>query len=166
LSLNIYSLTKAMAKETERKFLVNGSYKNLAFNQLYIKQGYISSQSERCVRIRTKGDKGYITIKGESNASGLSRFEWEKEISTEEAEDLFQLCEPGFIEKIRYEIKVGKHIYEVDEFFGDNIGLTVAEIELSSETEEFIKPDWIGKEVTGDKRYYNANLIKTPYKKW
>jgi len=155
-----------MAKETERKFLVTGPYKNLAFNQLYIKQGYISSQPERSVRIRTKGDKGYITIKGESNASGISRFEWEKEISVEEAEDLFQLCEPGIIEKIRYEIKVGKHIFEVDEFFGDNQGLTVAEIELNYETEVFIRPEWIGREVTGDTRYYNSNLLKSPFNKW
>lgn len=155
-----------MAKETERKFLVTGPYKSLAFNQLYIKQGYISSQPERSVRIRTKGDKGYITIKGESNASGISRFEWEKEIPVEEAEDLFQLCEPGIIEKIRYEIKVGKHIFEVDEFFGDNQGLTVAEIELNSETEVFIRPEWIGREVTGDTRYYNSNLLKSPFNKW
>ena len=155
-----------MAKETERKFLVTGPYKSLAFNQLYIKQGYISSQPERSVRIRTKGDKGYITIKGESNASGISRFEWEKEIPVEEAEDLFQLCEPGIIEKIRYEIKVGRHIFEVDEFFGDNQGLTVAEIELNSETEAFIRPEWIGREVTGDTRYYNSNLLKSPFNKW
>jgi len=155
-----------MAKETERKFLVAGPYKSLAFNQLYIKQGYISSQPEHSVRIRTKGDKGYITIKGESNASGISRFEWEKEIPVEEVEDLFQLCEPGIIEKLRYEIKVGKHIFEVDEFFGENQGLIVAEIELSSETEDFIRPEWVGKEVTGDPRYYNSNLLKLPFSKW
>ncbi|MDD4922009.1 MAG: CYTH domain-containing protein [Bacteroidales bacterium] len=155
-----------MAKETERKFLVTGSYKTLSYNQLYIKQGYISSLSERIVRVRTKGDKGYITIKGKPNESGLTRFEWEKEIPVEEAEDLFQLCEPGIIEKIRYEIKVGKHKYEVDEFFGENQGLTVAEIELNSETEDFIRPEWLGEEVTGDSRYYNSNLIKLPYKKW
>lgn len=155
-----------MAKETERKFLVKGAYKHLASKQLYIMQGYISSLPERSVRIRTKGDKGYITIKGKSNVSGLSRFEWEKEIPVEEAEDLFQLCEPGIIEKIRYEITVGKHVYEVDEFYGDNQGLTIAEIELDSEEEAFIRPDWLGEEVTGDCRYYNSDLIKHPYKKW
>ena len=155
-----------MATEIERKFLVKGPYKNLAFNQLYIMQGYISSQQGRTVRVRTKGDKGYITIKGTSNSSGISRYEWEKEIPVEEAEELFQLCEPGIIEKIRYEIKVGKHIFEVDEFFGDNLGLTVAEIELKNEEEDFIKPSWLGKEVTGDMRYYNSNIVKNPFKKW
>ena len=155
-----------MATEIERKFLVKGPYKHLAFNQLYITQGYISSQPGRTVRVRTKGDKGYITVKGAANTSGISRFEWEKEIPLEEAEDLFQLCEPGTIEKIRYEIKVGNHIYEVDEFFGENLGLTVAEIELGSETEAFIKPEWLDLEVTGDKRYYNSSLIKKPFKKW
>jgi len=155
-----------MATEIERKFLVKGPYKNLAYDQLYIMQGYISSQPDRTVRVRTKGDKGYITIKGASNSSGISRYEWEKEIPVEEAEELFQLCEPGIIEKIRYEIKVGKHKYEVDEFFGDNLGLTVAEIELSNEEEKFIKPEWLGNEVTGDTRYFNSNLFKNPYKKW
>jgi len=155
-----------MAKEIERKFLVKGPYKNLAFKQLYIIQGYLSSNPERSVRIRIKADKAYITIKGNTNTSGLSRYEWEKEIPVEEAEELFQLCEPGIIEKIRYEIKAGKHIYEVDEFFGENQGLTIAEIELNDENESFIQPDWLGEEVTGDLRYYNSNLLKKPFKKW
>jgi len=155
-----------MATEIERKFLVNGPYKNLAFNQLYILQGYISSQPGRTVRIRTKADKGYITIKGASSKSGTSRYEWEKEIPIEEAEELFQLCEPGTIEKLRYEIMVGKHKFEVDEFFGENLGLTVAEVELSNEDEVFIKPSWLGEEVTGDARYYNSHLLKKPFKKW
>jgi adenylate cyclase len=155
-----------MAKEIERKFLVKGPYKNLAFKQLYIIQGYLSSNPERSVRIRIKADKAYITIKGNTNTSGLSRYEWEKEIPVEEAEELFQLCEPGIIEKIRYEIKAGKHIYEVDEFFGENQGLTIAEIELNDENESFIQPEWLGEEVTGDLRYYNSNLLKKPFKKW
>lgn len=155
-----------MAKEIERKFLVKGPYKNIAFKQLYIIQGYLSSNPERSVRIRIKADKAYITIKGNTNTSGLSRYEWEKEIPVEEAEELFQLCEPGIIEKIRYEIKAGKHIYEVDEFFGENQGLTIAEIELNDENESFIRPDWLGEEVTGDLRYYNSNLLKKPFKKW
>ena len=155
-----------MATEIERKFLVKGPYKNLSSNQLYIMQGYISSQPDRSVRIRTKGDKGYITIKGKANSSGISRYEWEKEIPVEEAEDLFQLCEPGIIEKIRYEIKVGNHTFEVDEFFGDNQGLIVAEIELRNELEDFIRPEWLGEEVTGDSRYYNSSLLKKPFKKW
>ena len=155
-----------MAKEIERKFLVIGAYKNLAFRELYIRQGYISSLSERSVRIRTKGEKGYITIKGNTNISGISRYEWEKEIPVEEAEELFQLCEPGIIEKIRYEIKAGKHLYEVDEFFGENQGLTVAEIELNDESEDFIRPEWLGEEVTGDCRYYNSSLIRKPFTKW
>jgi Uncharacterized protein conserved in bacteria len=155
-----------MAKEIERKFLVKGPYKNLAFRQTFIKQGYISSVPGRTVRVRIKGDKGYITIKGNSNDEGTSRFEWEKEISVKEADELFQLCEPGIIEKIRYEIRVGKHVFEVDEFSGDNYGLTVAEIELTDESEEFIRPDWLGDEVTGICQFYNSSLVKNPYKQW
>jgi len=155
-----------MATEIERKFLVKGPYKDLACKHLYIKQGYISSQPGRSVRIRIKGDKGYLTIKGKTNESGTSRFEWEKEIPLDEAKELFRLCEPGIIEKIRHEIEVGNHLFEVDEFFGDNLGLTVAEIELSNEKENFIKPEWIGEEVTGDPRYYNMSLIKKPFNKW
>lgn len=155
-----------MATEIERKFLVKGPYKDLAFRQFHIMQGYISSQTGKTVRVRIKGDKGYITIKGKSSESGMSRFEWEKEITVDDAKELFPLCEPGLIDKIRYEIKVGKHLFEVDEFFGENAGLTIAEIELSEESEEFIRPEWLGQEVTGDRRYYNSSLLRNPFNKW
>ena len=152
--------------EIERKFLVNGEYKSQAVRSFRIVQGYLSSATGRTVRIRIKGDKGYITVKGKSNESGLSRYEWEKEITLNDAEELLKLCEPGVIDKNRYEIPTGKHTYEVDEFYGDNNGLTIAEIELESEDESFIKPDWLGKEVTGDRRYYNSSLTKNPFKDW
>lgn len=155
-----------MAEEIERKFLVKGSYKNRSFRHTFIKQGYISSVPGRTVRIRIREDKGYITIKGNSNVEGTSRFEWEKEISVKDAEELFRLCEPGIIEKTRYEIKAGKHVFEVDEFSGDNDGLIVAEIELNDESEKFVHPDWLGKEVTGKRQYYNSHLVKNPYKQW
>lgn len=154
-----------MAQEIERKYLVNGEFKSLAYAKSHIVQGYISSIPERTVRIRIRDDKGYITIKGMSNKDGLSRYEWEKEISKEEALELIGLCEPGVIDKVRYLVKAGKHTYEVDVFGGDNKGLIIAEIELASEDEYFEKPDWLGKEVTGDLRYYNAWLSKNPYKK-
>lgn len=112
------------------------------------------------------GEKGFITIKGIGNASGVSRFEWEKEISSAEAEQLLTLCEPGLIDKTRYLVRSGEHTFEVDEFRGENEGLTVAEVELSSEEETFLKPAWLGKEVTGDRKYYNSMLTKHPYKSW
>ena len=156
-----------MAQEIERKFLVlNDGYKSEAFKSTRIIQGYLSSSPERTVRVRLKGNTGYITIKGKVNNSGLSRFEWEKEIGEEDAIDLLKICEPGTIEKIRYEINCGNHIFEVDEFQGVNEGLVVAEIELSHEDETFSKPDWIGVEVTGDNRYYNSMLSKMPYSNW
>jgi adenylate cyclase len=158
--------TKIMSQEIERKFLVIGEYKSHATQSFRIVQGYLSSATGRTVRIRIKGDKGYITVKGKSNESGMSRYEWEKEIPLNEAEELLQLCEPGAIDKIRYEIPVGHHIYEVDEFHGDNNGLTLAEIELTSETESYLKPEWLGAEVTGDRRYYNSCLTKHPFKDW
>lgn len=153
-------------QEIERKFLVKGEFKTGASAVLPISQGYLSSVPGRNVRIRLSGDKAYLTIKGPSEDNGLSRFEWEKEISPEEAKELIKLCEPGVIEKLRYLVPAGKHIYEVDEFHGDNEGLVVAEIELSTSGEAFVKPEWLGKEVTGDKRYYNSSLIKNPYKNW
>ena len=116
--------------------------------------------------MRVKGDKGYITIKGIGNASGASRFEWEKEIPVEDVKALLEICEPGVIDKTRYLVKAGTHTYEVDEFYGDNEGLTVAEVELSDENEAFDKPSWLGEEVTGDPRYYNSMLMKNPYKNW
>lgn len=154
-------------QEIERKFLVKGdSFKRLASVVLPICQGYLSSVPERSVRIRLRGEKAYLTVKGMASRDGLSRFEWEKEISPHEAEELIKLCEPGVIEKSRYLVPAGKHTYEVDEFHGENAGLIIAEIELSSSDEDFIKPEWLGKEVTGDPRYYNSSLTKHPYKNW
>lgn len=155
-----------MSQEIERKFLVKGEYKSQAVRSFRIVQGYLSSATGRTVRIRIKGDKGFITIKGQSNESGLSRYEWEKEIPLNEAEELLLLCEPGVIDKTRYEIPIGKHIFEVDEFYGENNGLTLAEIELKTEDESYTKPVWLGEEVTGDRRYYNSCLTKQPYSKW
>jgi adenylate cyclase len=153
--------------EIERKFLVSSdAFKTEAFNEHTIAQGYLSSVPERTVRVRIKSDKGFLTIKGISNASGLSRFEWEKEIPVEEAKKLLVLCEKGVIDKTRFEVKVGNHIFEVDEFRGENKGLTVAEVELQSETETFEKPDWLGEEVTNDNRYYNAYLSNHPFTGW
>ena len=131
-----------------------------------IVQGYLSSVAERTVRIRVKGDEGFITIKGIGSESGASRFEWEKEIPVSDALELMKLCEPGVIDKTRYLVDVGRHTYEVDEFYGDNEGLTVAEIELSSEDEAYEKPDFIGEEVTGDVKYYNSFLMKNPFTRW
>lgn len=153
-----------MSKEIERKFLVRGDFKSQAFRSERITQGYLSSVPERTVRVRIKGNEGFITIKGRSNASGLTRYEWEKEIPVDEARELLQLSEPGMIDKTRYLVQVGKHVFEVDEFYGENEGLILAEIELQSEDEPFEKPEWLGKEVTGDPRYYNAMLSKKPYK--
>ncbi len=153
--------------EIERKFLVTSeAYKKEAFTQNRIAQGYLSSIPERTVRVRIKGEKGFLTIKGASNKSGLSRFEWEKEIPVDEAKELLKLCEKGVIDKTRFEVKIGKHVFEVDEFYGENEGLIMAEIELNSESEIFEKPSWLGKEVTNDNRYYNSYLSQNPFKKW
>jgi len=155
-----------MSQEIERKFLVTGEFKSLATKSYRIAQGYLSSVPERTVRVRIKGEKGFITIKGKSNKSGLSRYEWEKEIPHNEALELLQLCEPGIIDKTRYEVKFENQTYEVDEFYGENAGLTIAELELDSETSKYSKPDWLGAEVSGDLRYYNAQLSKKPFKNW
>jgi len=153
--------------EIERKFLVNSNaFKTEAFAQNRIAQGYLSSVPGRTVRVRIKGNKGFLTIKGASNESGVSRFEWEKEIPEDEAKALLKLCDEGVIDKTRFEVKMGNHVFEIDEFFGENEGLIMAEIELKSETEDFEKPKWLGKEVTNDIRYYNSYLSKNPYKKW
>ncbi|MCL9805984.1 CYTH domain-containing protein [Flavobacterium amniphilum] len=153
--------------EIERKFLVtNTDCISLASNQNRIVQGYLNSNPERTVRIRIKGDQGYLTIKGKGNQSGTTRMEWETEIPVKEAEQLLSLCEKGVIDKIRYEIPAGNHTYELDVFSGENKGLIIAEIELASETEEFLKPDWLGEEVTGDEKYYNAYLSNHPYQNW
>ena len=153
--------------EIERKFLVKSEgFKENSFVKNEISQGYLNSNPERTVRVRIKGNQGYLTIKGKGNETGLSRFEWEKEIPVNEAKTLLELCESGVINKTRYEIKFGNHVYEVDEFFGENEGLFLAEIELQSEDEAFEKPDWLGKEVTNIKKYYNSHLSKNPYKNW
>jgi adenylate cyclase len=153
--------------EIERKFLViSDVFKSDVLRQNHIAQGYLSSVPERAVRVRIKGEKGYLTIKGKTNETGLSRFEWEKEIPVTEAKELLQLCEKGVIEKIRYEIQVGQHVFEVDEFYGENEGLIMAEVELQSESEIIEKPIWLGEEVTNDSRYYNSYLSKNPFKNW
>ena len=153
--------------EIERKFLVlSNVFKSEAFEQNRIVQGYLSSNPERTVRVRVKGDKGFLTVKGKGSESGMSRLEWEKEITVNEAEQLLSISEKGVIDKIRYEIKIGSHVYEVDVFSGENEGLIIAEIELTSESESFEKPDWLGQEVTNDEKYYNAYLSKNPYKNW
>ena len=153
--------------EIERKFLVTSeAYKQQAFKNSRIVQGFLSTNKKRTVRIRLKGDQGFLTIKGQTSKDGLSRFEWEKEISRKEAESLLRLCKKGVINKVRYEVKVDNHTFEVDEFFDDNEGLVIAEVELESKNESFSKPDWLGKEVTGELKYYNSKLSKHPFKKW
>jgi adenylate cyclase len=153
--------------EIERKFLVTSDkFKTEAFKSSEIKQGYLNSQPERTTRIRIQDNAAFLTIKGKSSKSGLSRFEWEKEIPVNEALELLKLCEPGAIEKTRYLVKADAHIFEIDEFFGSNEGLVIAEIELLSEDDTFEKPDWLGKEVTGDNKYYNSQLCNNPYKNW
>ena len=155
-----------MPQEIERKFLVKGEYKSQAYAQNRIIQGYISSARGRTVRVRIRGGRGYLTIKGASDTSGISRYEWEKEIPLAEAGELMKLCEPGIIDKTRYLVRCGNHVFEIDEFYGENEGLTVAEVELSSEDEPFVKPAFIGREVTGDVRYYNSQLMKHPFTTW
>ncbi len=155
-----------MPQEIEKKFLVREGYKQTAYTHTHITQGYLSSVPDRIVRVRISGDKGYLTIKGISNLSGMSRYEWEKEITVSEASELLCLCEAGVIDKTRYLVQVGKFIFEVDEFHGENQGLVVAEVELSSEEELFEKPQWLGEEVTGQKHYYNSRLVKKPFSSW
>lgn len=154
-------------QEIERKFLLKSSeaFKKEAQSSTRIVQGYLNSHPERTVRVRIKGEKAYLTIKGKSNETGLSRFEFEKEISISEAEALLSLCEPGVIEKVRYDVPFENHIFEVDEFFGHNAGLLLAEVELSAEDEKFKTPAWLGEEVTGKKEFYNSYLSKHPFKK-
>ena len=155
-----------MAQEIEKKFLVAGEFKESAKKATRITQGYLSSVPERTVRVRVKGEKGYITVKGIGNDSGASRFEWEKEIPVEDVRDLLKICEPGVIDKTRYLVDCDGHTFEVDEFYGDNEGLVVAEVELGDENEALTRPSWLGEEVTGDKKYYNSMLMKNPYKNW
>ena len=154
-------------EEIERKFLVESTdfIKESTVNNRIV-QGYLNSNPERTVRVRIKGNKGFLTIKGKGNESGMSRFEWEKEIAISEAEALLLLCEKGAIDKIRYEIPLGKHTFEVDVFSGENQGLIIAEVELTFENEFFEQPNWLGKEVTGDKKYYNSHLSENPFCTW
>lgn len=156
-----------MSIEIERKFLVkNSSFKERAFKCFSIKQGFLNSDKNRVVRIRIVDNKGFITIKGRSSENGLSRFEWEKEINLQDAESLFDLCEIGVIQKKRYLVNYKNYLYEVDVFLVENTGLTIAEIELNSETQLFSKPEWLGEEVTGITKYYNSELSKNPFKNW
>jgi len=156
-----------MTKEIERKFLVKYDFKKFAIKSYKIAQGFLSTAPERTVRIRTRDDKGFITVKGISNKLGTTRFEWEKEIPLVEAENLLTLCEPTSIQKIRYIIPTNNELYfEVDEFLGENSGLIIAEIELPDENTLFNKPNWLGKEVTGEVKYYNAMLSKNPFNNW
>lgn len=156
-----------MSQEIERKYLVkNNDFKTESYKSKYIKQGFLSTVPERTVRVRLIDDKGIITIKGIGNKSGTTRFEWEREISIKEAKELFLICEPGIISKTRYYVKSKSHLFEVDVFYEDNEGLIVAEVELSDENERIEKPKWLGKEVTGDIKYFNSMLKKNPFKEW
>ena len=153
--------------EIERKFLVlSEAYKVEAFKSTRIVQGFLNSHPERTVRVRLKENLGHLTVKGITSPDGVTRFEWEKEISKAEAEALLELCEKGVIDKLRHEVKVDSHIFEVDEFFGDNQGLVIAEIELKHIDENFKKPNWLGEEVTNQIKYYNSQLAKQPFKSW
>ena len=153
--------------EIERKFLITSEdYKKEASSKSYIVQGFLNSDSERTVRVRIKDEKGFLTVKGKSSEDGTSRFEWETEISAKEAKLLLQLCEKGVIEKYRYEVAFEGNIFEVDEFLGENEGLTIAEIELKDSGHFYTKPPWLGEEVTGNAKYYNSQISKNPYKNW
>lgn len=154
--------------ETERKFLVVGEFKSQSYNATRIQQGYIASNNGRTVRVRIRGDKGYLTIKGPSGLKGITRYEFDTEIPLDDARELMEICEPGIIDKTRYLVKSpdGRHTWEIDEFYGDNEGLVLAEVELSHESEEFQKPDFIGREVTGDRRFYNSHMRSYPFKLW
>jgi len=156
-----------MNLEIERKFLIiNTNFKKESYQKKYIQQGFLNTDKNRVVRVRIIEEKAYLTIKGVSDKSGTSRFEWEKEISLQEAKSLMNLCEKGVIEKYRYFHKLENHVFEIDEFLGDNDGLIIAEVELKNKNEVFIKPSYLGKEVTGDEKYYNSNLSKIPFKDW
>lgn len=155
-----------MAREIERKFLVKGEYKPLAFAHSEIEQGYMPTMGGVTVRVRIRGDKGFLTIKGPAGEAGLNRYEFEQEVPVAEAHELMKLCLPSRVSKTRWLVRSGKHVVEVDEFHGDNEGLVVAEIELGSEEEAYIRPGFLGEEVTGDRKYYNSHLMMNPYKYW
>ncbi len=152
-----------MALEIERKFLVKTDFDFSGYPHKRIKQAYLCSVPERSVRVRIKGEQAFLTVKGVGNATELSRYEFEKEIDTEDAEDLLKICEPGMIDKTRYLINYKNHIFELDVFHGLHKGLILCEIELESEDADFDKPEWLGREVTGDKRFYNSNIAKYSY---
>ena len=154
-----------MAQEIERKYMVVGEYKDLAHNSMHLMQGYIAS-GRRTVRVRISDNKAWLTIKGPSRDGGLSRYEWEKAIDAREALELMQLAEGAIIEKIRHEVEFEGHTFEVDEFLGDNLGLVIAEVELGSCDEQVTLPHWIGRELTGEKRFYNSHLRSHPYREW
>lgn len=154
-------------QEIERKFLVKSEdFRTEARNKQHIIQGFLCTDPERTVRVRVAGENAYLTIKGISNASGMSRFEWEEQLSAEDGRNLLALCKRPLMEKIRYQVEVGNHIYEVDEFKGANLGLLLAEVELLREDEEVSMPHWIGEEVTGQKKYYNSQLSLKPFTRW
>lgn len=154
-----------MAIEIERKFLLkNKDWKKLANQGQVLQQGYLSLDPEKTVRVRTKKDKGYLTIKGKG--SSISRQEFEYEIPLADAQALLELCQPSIIQKTRYIVPYQEHIWEIDVFEGDNQGLVLAEVELQTEEESILLPSWVGTEVSEDKRYYNACLVECPFKEW
>ncbi len=159
---------RLMAKEIERKFLVRGDYSKEVFESHHIVQGYLCHVTGKTVRVRILDGKAILTIKGPSDSSGIGRFEWEKEITLQDAEDLLTIAEPGLVDKTRHLVRNldGVHVWEIDEFHGDNEGLVVAEIELGSADEDFIRPEWLGEEVSMDRRYFNSSLIRHPFKDW
>jgi adenylate cyclase len=148
-----------MAIEIERKFLVKGNFEHLAVKKIHIRQGYFSTEPGRTIRLRIAGEKGILTFKTSIKTGSFSRNEWEFEIPAVDAEEMIKLCLPGIIDKTRHYIPSGRHTFEVDIFHGKNAGLVIAEIELSAESEEFERPEWLGEEVTGNPQYYNSNLI-------
>ncbi len=154
-----------MAHEIERKFLLaNQDWRALVTGSFVLKQGYLSTTPKSTVRLRVKSDKAMLTVK--SKNTGIRRSEFEYEIPIRDAEEMLQLCQTPLIEKTRYTITIGKHIWEIDEFSGANSGLLVAEIELDTEEESFEKPAWVGEEVSTDARYYNSNLVAHPFTQW
>lgn len=178
-------INTAFKIETERKFLVNGNgFKAEAVASHRMVQGYICRESGRTVRVRIADDRAYLTIKGAGDASGMSRLEWEMEINVSDARQLLTLCSEGIIDKTRYIVpasicidpesstcpygdrRAEERVWEIDEFYGDNEGLVMAEIELESIDERFVRPSWLGEEVTGDRRYYNSMLSVHPYSTW
>lgn len=154
-----------MGTEIERKFLVRGDAWKALGTGTRMRQGYLSTDPDRVVRVRVEGEAATLTIKGRS--VGAARGEWEYPIPLPDAEELLtRLCQRPLVEKIRYRVMQHGMLWEVDEFLGDNAGLVVAEIELTAEDQAFVKPLWVGEEVTGEARYYNANLLRHPYSAW